>query len=545
MTRRDKSIVVALIGLLVLVSAGAIELDRTDGPVVPAYGGTYVEGIAGVPQYLNPIIAATNVDQDVSALVFSGLTRYDRGGTIVPDLARSFSTDPEGKVWRFSLRSDATWHDGAEVTADDVVYTVGLLQDKAYVGPFRDAFRGVSVARVDAKTVTFTLAEAYGPFADSTTVPLLPAHLLAGVRYADLPRHPFTKRPIGTGPFRFMEADAREVVLARYDDFYRTKPVRSRAYLDKVILRFFRDPSEALAALARGEIDGTGGLGSIDAERARSVKDTSLYSLPTSDFTALFLNARPERPLFRDRAVRQAIATAIDRGRVLQVAADGRGRVADEFVPPSSWTYVKDVRRYPYSVEDARAMLDEADWRDHDGDGIRDKGGVALKFTVTSSDEPARVAAAMQVAQDLGAVGMRVDVNAVPFAELVDRVARQRAFDVLLVGINLGNDPDPYPFFHSSQVKDPGDNFSGFATLPIDRALEAARRTYEQQIRRDLYTPVFQAIATEVPVVFLYFSDYLYVQRRSVNGLKIAPVSDPTQRLWNVEDWYVKTAPKR
>jgi len=133
----------------------------------------------------------------------------------------------------------------------------------------------------------------------------------------------------------------------------------------------------------------------------------------------------------------------------------------------------------------------------------------------------------------------------VPFAELVDRVARQRAFDVLLVGINLGNDPDPYPFFHSSQSKDPGDNFSGFATLPIDRALEAARRTYDQKIRRDLYTPVFQAIATEVPVVFLYFSDYLYVQRRSVNGLKIAPISEPTQRLWNVEDWYVKVAQRR
>ncbi len=545
MTRRGKSIVLALIGLLVLTSAGAILFDRTDGPVVPAYGGTYVEGIAGVPQYLNPIIASTNVDQDVSALVFSGLTRYDRDGTIVPDLADSFSTDAEGKVWRFTLRSNATWHDGADVTADDVVYTVGLLQDRAYVGPFSDAFRGVIAARVDAKTVTFTLPDAYGPFADSTTVPLLPSHLLAGVRYADLARHPFTVHPIGTGPFRFGEADARQVVLTRYDDFYRTKPTRSRAYLDKVILRFFRDPSEALAALARGEIDGTGGLSSVDAERARTLKDTSLYSLPTSDFTALFLNARPEKALFRDRVVRQAIATAIDRGRVLQVAADGRGRVADEFVAPSSWSYVKDVRRYPYSAEDARAMLDEADWRDHDGDGVRDKGGVALKFTITSSDEPARFAAAQQVAQDLIAAGMRVDVRAVPFAELVDRVARQRAFDVLLVGINLGNDPDPYPFFHSSQVKDPGDNFSGFATLPIDRALEAARRTYDQRIRRDLYTPVFQAIATEVPVVFLYFTDYLYAQRRSVNGLKIAPISEPTQRLWNVEDWYVKTVPRR
>ena len=545
MTRRDKSIVLALIGLLVLTSAGAIALDQTDEPIVAAYGGTYVEGIAGVPQYLNPIIASTNVDQDVSALVFSGLTRYDRDGTIVPDLAESFNTDPEGKVWRFSIRSDASWHDGTAVTADDVVYTVGLLQDRAYVGPFSDAFRGVNVARVDAKTVTFTLPEAYGPFANSTRVPLLPSHILGRVKYADLARHPFATHPIGTGPFRFSDADARQVVLTRYDDFYRTKPARSRPYLDKIVLRFFRDPSEALAALARGEIDGTGGLSSVDAERARNLKDTSVYSLPTNDFTALFLNARPEKALFRDRAVRQAIATAIDRGRVLQVAADGRGRVADEFVPPSSWSYVKDVRRYLYSVEDARAILDEADWKDHDGDGIRDKGGVALKLTITCSDEPARFAAAQQVAQDLVAIGMRADVKAVPFAELVDRVARQRAFDVLLVGINLGNDPDPYPFFHSSQSKDPGDNFSGFATLPIDRALEAARRTYDQKIRRDLYTPVFQAIATEVPVVFLYFSDYLYVQRRSVNGLKIAPISEPTQRLWNVEDWYVKTAPRR
>lgn len=545
MTRRDKTIVLALIALLVLTSAGAIATDRGDGSTEAAFGGVYVEGVAGVPQYLNPLLATTNVDHDVTRLAFSGLTRFDRTGAIVPDLAAGFTVDESGRAWTFELRSDATWHDGKDVTADDVVYTVTLVQDRAYVGPFSEAFRGVAVERVGRKTVRFTLPDVYGPFVESTSLPILPAHVLGGVAYADLIRQPFNLRPIGTGPFKVAEIDSRQIVLARHDGFHRTKPARSRPYLDRVILRFYRDTSEALAALARGEIDGTGGLNSVDAERARSLKSVNLYSLPTNDFTAAFMNMRPEKPLFRDRAVRQAIATAVDRGRVLQVAADGRGTVADEFVPPGSWAYVRDVARYPHSPADARALLDEHDWKDHDGDGVRDKGGVVLKFTVTTSDEPARIAAAQQIASDLGAIGMRVDVVTVPFAELVDRIARQRTFDMLIVGITTGADPDPYAFFHSSQTRDPGYNFSGYSTLPMDRGLESARRTYDQQKRRELYAAVFQQIATEVPVLFLYFADYLYAQHRSVQGLKIAPLSEPTARFWDVEDWYVRTQPKR
>src|SRR5439155_1726332 len=250
MTARDKFIVVALLTLMVVVSVVTIAMDTREARVVPAYGGTYVEGVTGVPQYLNPVIAATDVDQDIARLVFSGLTRFDRDGAIVADLASTFRTETEGKVWTFEIRPDAMWHDGQDVTADDVVYTVKLLQD--------------------------------------------------------------------------------------------------RAYLERVILRFYPDPSEALRALARGEIDGVAGLSTGDAERARTLKSVVLYSMPTNDFVALFLNVRPDHAVFRDRAVRQAIVTAIDRGRILQLATDGRGTVADEFVPPTSWAYVKDVRKYTY-----------------------------------------------------------------------------------------------------------------------------------------------------------------------------------------------------
>jgi len=541
LTRRDKLAVLALVGLLAVTSVVAIATDRTDLPTDPAFGGTYVEGVAGAPLYFDPIIAATNVDQDVSGLVFTGLTRFDRDGTIVADLASSFEADPTGKIWTFTIRSDANWQDGAPVTADDVMYTVGLLQDPAYTGPFADAFRGVTVEALAPKIVRFTLPDVYAPFAASTTVALLPAHLLGKVAFADLARQPFNMQPIGTGPFRVSEVDSRQVTLVRSDDFYRTKPARARAYLDKVVLRFYRDGSEALAALARGEVDATGGLSPQDASRARTLKSVDLFSLPTNDFTALFLNVRPSKAVFRDLAVRRAIATAIDRGKVLQAAVDGRGTVADEFVPPPSWAFARDIPRYPFSATDAKALLDAAGWIDHDADGIRDKGGVALKFSISTSDEPQRVAAAQRIAEDLATVGMKIDVVTVPFAELVDRVARQREFDALLVGITVGNDPDPYPFFHSSQVNDPGDDFSGYSTLAMDRLLEQARKTVDQTKRRDLFAQVWTAIATDVPVVFLYYTDYLYAQSHTLQGFRVSPVNDPPQRFWNIEDWYVKT----
>jgi len=544
-TGRDKVVVVALVGLLVLASLAAIIAEQNPATGGPAYGGTYVEGVAGVPQYLNPVIAATDVDEDVVRLAFSGLTRYDQNGAIVPDLAAGFRTESNGRVWTFDIRDDARWQDGQPVTADDVVYTVKLLQDRGYVGPYSDAFRGVTVERLDDRGVRFTLPDVYGPFAQSTTVPLLPAHLLGSIPYAELARQTFNVRPIGTGPFRVIDIDSRQVVLTRNDDFYRTRPDRARPYLDRVILRFYPDTSEALLALSRGELDGVAGLSNPDAERARTLKNVVLYSMPTDNFVALFLNVRPEKIVFRDRAVRQAVATAIERGRVLQQAADGRGTVADEFVPSTSWAYVRDVTRYTYSVEDAKTLLDRADWKDHDGDGVRDKGGQKLAFTITTSDEPARTTAAASIQKDLNAVGMKVDVRTMPFGELVDSAARQRTFDALLVEIAVSGDPDPYPFFHSTEVSDPGHNFSGYSTLPIDRNLEAARRTFDEAARRELYAPVFQAISIEVPVVYLYFSDYLYAQSRQVQGLRIAPLTDPRERFWNVEDWYVRTVPRR
>lgn len=484
------------------------------------------------------------MDQDVGSLVYTGLLRPDRTGEIVPDLARSVRVDPDGKVWTFEIRDDARWHDGEPVVADDVIYTVGLLQDRAYTGPFAEAFRGVAIERVGPKVVRFTLPGPYGPFGASMTFPVLPAHRLSGVPLARLAAEAFDHRPIGSGPFKVSDVTATEVVLVANLDFYRARPGRARPFLDRIVLRTYPDVTDALVALARGDLDGVAGVSSADAERARGLRGVAVFSYPTNDFTALFLNVRPERAVFRDRPVRQAVARAIDRGKVLDVAIDGRGRVADSFVPPTSWAYPSEFPRSRRSLEDAKALLDDAGWIDSDGDGVREKGGVALRFTIATSDDPALASAVKQIVTDLAAIGISAQPRTLPFAELVAAVVRPRAFDALLVGITSGADPDPYPFFHSSQARDPGSNFSGFSTLPIDRNLESARRAGDRDQRKALYDPVFQTIAVEVPVVFLYFSDYLYAQRVGVRGSKVAQITEPSGRFWDVEDWYVRTVPR-
>ena len=545
MTARDKFIVVALIVLFAVVSVGAVFLDQAERTrIVPANGGTYIEGVVSSPQYLEPILAATDLDQDVVRLAFAGLTQLDRDGSVIPDLA-TFTTEGEGKIWTFTIVPDAKWHDGAPVTAADVLYTVSLVQDKAYVGAFSDAFRGVKTEAVNPRVVRFTLPDPFGSFAANTTLPLMPAHLLNGVSYNELPRHQFNMRPIGAGPFRVVEADSRQVVLLRNDDYYKVRPERARPYLDRIVLRSYPTASEALTAVSRGEIDGAGALSIADAVRARTLKNVSLYSFPTSDYTALFLNVRPDKTTFRERVVRQAIASAINKGRVLELAADGRGRVADELVPPTSWAYVKDIKRYDRSLDEARRILDEADWKDHDGDGIRDKGGVKLTFAISTSDEPSRVSAVLQIADDLKQIGIAASLRALPFNQLVDGVVRERSYDALLVGVTSGGDPDPYPLLHSSEIADPGHNFSGYFTLPLDRALENSRRTSDQAKRLELITPVFQAVAVESTVIFLYFPDYLYAQSKKVQGLRIMPITAPSDRFWNAYDWYVKTAIRR
>jgi len=170
----------------------------------PGRGGTYVEGIVGFSQYLNPLLSGYNeVDRDICALMFSGLTRLNERGEVEADLARGWEVTLDGLTYTFHLRSNAYWHDGTPVTSDDVVFTMGLLQDPDFPGPpdlGSQIWQTVTVEQVDRRTVRFTLSSPYALFLDYTTVGILPAHLLRGVQAADLPAVQFNLNLSGSYP---------------------------------------------------------------------------------------------------------------------------------------------------------------------------------------------------------------------------------------------------------------------------------------------------------------------------------------------------------
>ena len=545
MRARDKFIVVGLIAVVAVATVAAFISADSASSAPPANGGTYSEALvsAATPQNFNPLYAATQPERDVAGLLFTALTRFDEHGVVVRDLATDFSSADDGKSWTFTLRSDARWHDGVPVSAADVVYTVAIAQDPGYHGPYAGSFAGAKVDALDDRTVRFTLPDVFAPFLEASTIPLLPAHLLETVSAAQLAHDPFNARPIGTGPFRFDSRDETRATLVRNDGFYRDSPRRSRPYLDRLILRLYPDANSAVQALARGEVQGMGGLSAEDAERVKRVRDVEVRYFPSDEVTVLYFNLAPDRPTFRDRVVRQAIASAINRRRMVQLVAGGHASISDEPVSPSSWAYISspDLRPRTFSPDDARELLDRSDWVDHDGDGVRDKGGVPLHFSLLTNDDPSRVATAQQITTDLNAIGMDVHIDVVPFNELVGTRARERNFDAMVLTVSTGMDPDPYTFWHSSQTKEPGLNFTSYATLAMDRALEQARRTLDPAQRRDLYAQVFTQLQEDVPAVYLYFADYVYAVDRSVRGIRVAPLADPAGRFWSVTDWYVRT----
>ena len=223
MTRRDRVVTALLV--LVLVAAGvAIVLPRTAGPAASSPsaeppGGSfqpatvYREGVVGVPESITPVTARTRSERTLVGLIFSGLVKLGPGDTLEPDLASGWTVNDAGTSWTVVIRPDARWQDGAEVTADDVVYTVNALKDPAASGGLAASWAEVTATAVDPKTVRFDLASPIGGFLAALTQPLLPSHLLADVPMASLATSEFATSPVGSGPYALAQLDGTHAVL--------------------------------------------------------------------------------------------------------------------------------------------------------------------------------------------------------------------------------------------------------------------------------------------------------------------------------------------
>ena len=317
----------------------------------PGSGGTYVEGVAGSPQYLNPLLSGYNeVDRDICALLFSGLTRFNQRGEVEADLAQGWDVTLDGLTYTFHLQSNLHWHDGSPLTADDVIFTIRLLQDENFPGPpdlGASVWHGIDVEKVDRSTVRFTLPEPYSPFLDYTTVGILPAHLLRGIPAADLPKAEFNLNPVGSGPFQLAEIEVdgetiSAMVLEQSPRYYEASP-----YLDRIQFRFYPSGQAVLQAYEAGEVEGVARITAPDLPQARTLPSLNLFSAQVAEYGLVFLNlGRPDLPFFQEPEVRQALLVALDRQKIIDEALESQAIVAHSPLIPGTWAYKGDIPHY-------------------------------------------------------------------------------------------------------------------------------------------------------------------------------------------------------
>jgi len=509
----------------------------------PGRGGTYVEGIAGSPQYLNPLLSGYNeVDRDICALLFGGLTRLNERGEVETDLARGWDVTGDGLAYTFYLRSNAYWHDGTPVTADDVAFTIGLLQDPDFPGPpdlGANVWQSVTVDKVDRRTVRFTLPEPYAPFLDYTTVGILPAHLLQGIRAADLPAAEFNLNPVGSGPFQLEEIEVESGVIAAMVLEQSPRYYRARPYLDRIQFRFYSSAQTAFHAYEAGEVEGVARIAAGDLTRARAFPNLNLFSARIAEYGLVFLNlGRLELTFFQEPEVRQALLYALDRQQIIDDDLAGQAVVAHSPLIPGTWAYKDDIPHYEHDPDTASELLDEAGWVPQAvGGGFRRKEGTWLAFTLLTSSEPERLGVAQMLAEQWATIGITVTVQTASPLE-VREALEKRDFEAILVHIAMPGDPDPYPFWHETQIEN-GQNYAGFVHRRTSEIVEQARVTINRQRRQELYFEFQDIFAQEVPALLLYVPVYTYGVDERIRDPQIGPLMHPPDRFRTIFDWWI------
>ncbi len=537
---------IALSGItLVGVFLFSIALSRTT-VLVPDEGGIYTEGLAGVPQYVNPLLGHFNqVDQDLAALIFNGLTRTDDQGELKPDLATRWTVSPDGLTYVFHLRRDVRWSDGEPFDADDVLFTVGLMQDPEFPGaPFLvDLWRSVGIDRLDDHSVRFRLREPLPTFVDYTTVGILPEHQLSGMSSRDLLTDPFNVQPIGTGPF-ILESISAERALLRPNPRYVSAQGRSvrreQPYLAGVEFRFYPSYERLLTAYQAGEIQGISFIPPYLFPDAAALPTLNLYGARLSGYQIVYLNLQdPEgSPFFQDARVRRALLHTLDREALINNALNGQGILANGPIRPWSWAYDSETPPSEFDPARAEALLADAAWLDTDGDGVRDKEGRPLQFTLLTGDDPVFVGLGRAMADQWARYGISVMVET-QGAGMSDRL-RTRDFQAVLVELLLSGDPDPYPLWHQTQIAG-GQNYAGWDNREVSEALEEARYLTDQDQRKAHYVKFQRIFADEVPALIIAYPTYTYAVDQSVQNVQIGPLVRPSDRFRTIADWYLNT----
>jgi peptide/nickel transport system substrate-binding protein len=435
------------------------------------------------------------------------LLTIDESLRVAPGLASRWET-PDDLTYIVYLRQGVRFHDGHELTARDVVYTFNSFLDPKFVSPLRGAYALLeSVRALNDYTVEFKLTQPFGSFPINLVVRIVPAGAGPGLR----------DHPIGTGPYQFVSITADDkVVVKAFPDYFQGPPSNRG-----VVLKIVPDDNMRGLELRKGSVDLiVNDLAPDIVWQLEGNPKLQVITSPGSDYAYIGINLRD--PILRDVRVRHALAYAIDKDAIVQYLRRGLATAAVGILPPMAWAFEAHVPSFAHDAARARALLDEAGYRDPDGDGPQPRLRLSLKM---SNVEFNRLQGAV-IQQNLKEVGIDLDVRSYEFATLYADVLKGafQLYTLQWVGVT---DPDILRrVFHSSQVPPVGFNRGYYRNPVVDRLIDEATVSTDADERRRLYAEAQRLIAEDTPYISLWYKTNVAVAQNDLEGLHLLPAAD-------------------
>lgn len=548
-SRREWIVFLGLLFVLVFSTLAILEsINKSLMVSIPLRGGSVSLGIVGTPRFINPILATSSADENLVSLIYSGLMRKTADGTIIPDLAKSYEISKNGLVYTFVLKNNLTFQDKTPITVDDIIFTINKTKDPIAKSPNKINWDGVTVEKIDEKTVKFTLKQPYMSFLESTTIGIMPAHVWSN---SPIELNEANTNPVGSGPYMInSESKQSSGVIDSYELTPFKKFALGEPYIGKMVLHFYQNEDELIKALENETIDQVSSITPSNAETLRE-KNYQIESMVLPRVFGLFFNQN-QNQLFLDKTVVKAINKAIDKERIVKDVLFGYGVVIDSPIPPNMIQYQKlnaaDKSSHEEILQKVKNDLAKAGWKTGT-DGFLEKTTkngkqtktTKLAFSISTGNIGELAKAAELIKQNLSEIGMNVDIKTFDIGNLNQNVIRPRKYDALLFGEIINHESDLFAFWHSSQRKDPGLNVAMYTNSKVDKILEDAFTITNEQDRTKKYLQFEDEIIKDMPAVFLYSPDFIYVVSKNLKNFKMNYIISPKDRYLNVYSWYTDT----
>jgi peptide/nickel transport system substrate-binding protein len=485
-------------------------------------------------QPINPITSGDGYTIElINYALFTPLIQYDEELGIRPHLAQSWELTDTAVTFR--LRRDVKWHDGQPVTAEDVKFTFDLAKDPASASLIGSAYVPLvkSAEIVDSYTVTFRFVQPHAQALEDFWWAPAPKHLLEQVSAQDMPNAPYNRRPVGSGPFKFSQWQANErLVIERNPDF--PEAIGGPAQLNRVVFRVIPEPSTMLTELVTNGVQVDIPVAPDQSRQLAQNDAVDFISFPGK--TIFYIGWNNRRSPFNSAAVRRALAMAIDRQQIIDGLLLGQGTPATGTVPPWHPLFPQDLQPLAYDPNEAGRLLEREGWHDTNQDGIREKAGRPLRFTLMSSDFPLNRTVVEVLQSQLRRVGADVQIRVLEFQTLLAQ-HRARDFDAVFTSWVLDNfqmASAPASLFHSKLVATPNSTNRSAVNIPeLDRLIDRAAAATTNDQARPVWHDLTTALQREQPVTFVYWLNELAAVRREVSGV----IMDPRGELVSIGEW--------